>query len=110
MTARRSGRSQDAIVPGTYSLLGITGGIMGVSDANLLKRISVDPGACGGRPCVRGHRLWVSLILGLLPEGMSVAEILDDYPGLGEADVRACAAYGATLADMRFFDLADPPA
>ena len=73
--------------------------------ADLLDRISVDPAVCGGKPCVRGHRIWVSLILGNLAEGLTVAEILADYPGLEEADVRACIAYGAQLADGRFVDL-----
>ncbi len=81
-----------------------------MSDVRLLERISVDPAVCGGKPCVRGHRIWVSLILGLLADGMSVAEILEDYPGLEEADIRACIAYGAVLADARFVDLADPAA
>ncbi|MGH8932113.1 MAG: DUF433 domain-containing protein [Egibacteraceae bacterium] len=81
-----------------------------MSDAGLLERISVDPAVCGGKPCVRGHRIWVSLILGLLADGMSVEEILEDYPGLEQADIRACIAYGAVLADARFVDLADPAA
>jgi uncharacterized protein (DUF433 family) len=51
-------------------------------------------------------RIWVSLILGLLAEGATVAEILDDYPGIEEADVRACIAYGGRLAACRFVDVA----
>jgi len=47
----------------------------------------------------------VSLILGNLAEGLTVAEILADYPGLEEADVRASMAYGAQLGDGRFVDL-----
>lgn len=46
------------------------------------------------KPYIRGHRIWVSLILDLLADGMSTEEILSDYPGLDEADVRACIAYG----------------
>lgn len=72
---------------------------------DLLERISIDPEVCGGRPCVRGHRIWVSLILGLLSQGMSIEEVLAEYPGLEEADVRACLAYGARLAGDRFVDL-----
>ena len=72
---------------------------------DLLERISIDPEVCGGRPCVRGHRIWVSLILGLLSRGMSIDEVLAEYPGLEEADVRACLAYGARLAGDRFVDL-----
>ncbi len=72
---------------------------------DLLDRISVDPAVCGGKPCVRGHRIWVSLILGMLAEGLTVEEILAEYPGLEEDDVRACIAYGARLAGGRFVDL-----
>jgi uncharacterized protein (DUF433 family) len=71
----------------------------------LLERLSVDPNICGGKPCIQGHRIWVSLILGLLADGMSVEEILMEYPGLEDADVRACIAYGAKLANGRFVDL-----
>jgi uncharacterized protein (DUF433 family) len=74
----------------------------------LLERITVDPEVCGGKPCVRGHRIWVSLVLGLLAGGMSVDDVLGEYPQLDEADVRACIAYGAKLADGRFVDLAEP--
>ncbi len=72
---------------------------------DLLDRISLDPAVCGGKPCVRGHRIWVSLILGMLAEGLTVEEILAEYPGLEEDDVRACIAYGARLAGGRFVDL-----
>ena len=57
------------------------------------------------RALMRGHRIWVSLILGLLSRGMSIDEVLAEYPGLEEADVRACLAYGARLAGDRFVDL-----
>jgi len=55
---------------------------------DLLLRISVDPNVCFGKPCVRGHRIWVSLILDLLASGSTTREIVDDYPGLEEADIR----------------------
>lgn len=67
----------------------------------LLQRISIDPNVCGGRPCIRGHRIWVSLILDYLASGMSIQEILEDYPQLSEADVRACIAYGSETARGR---------
>lgn len=78
-----------------------------MTDAGLLERISVDPNICGGKPCIRGHRIWVSLILGLLADGMKPEEILAEYPGLEEDDIRACIAYGAKLANGRFVDLFD---
>lgn len=59
----------------------------------LLQRISIDPNICFGKPCIRGHRIWVSLILDMLSSGMSTQEILDQYPQLEEADILACIAY-----------------
>ncbi len=71
----------------------------------LLSRITIDPNICFGRPCIRGHRIWVSLILDLLASGSSTKEILDNYPGLDEADVLACVAYGAEMSRERFVDI-----
>jgi uncharacterized protein (DUF433 family) len=67
----------------------------------LLSRITIDPNVCFGKPCIRGHRLWVSLILDLLASGMTTQEILQDYPDLAAADVLACIAYGAEMARER---------
>jgi uncharacterized protein (DUF433 family) len=71
----------------------------------LLQRISIDPRVCFGKPCIRGHRIWVSLVLDLLASGRSVQSILDDYPGLVEADVLACIAYGAEMSRERYVDI-----
>lgn len=68
-----------------------------MSQDELLGRISVDPNTCFGKPCVRGHRIWVSLILDFLASGMTVTEVLADYPQLEQADVLACIRYGAEL-------------
>ena len=76
-----------------------------MADDQLLARVTVDPEICGGRPCVRRHRIRVALILGLLAEGLTTAQILEEYPGLQEDDVRACIAYGAKLAGGRYVDL-----
>jgi len=73
---------------------------------DLLNRIVVDPAVCGGRPCIKGHRVWVSLVLGLLADGESVPDVLTEYPGLEVEDVRACIAYGAKLAGAHFIDVA----
>lgn len=72
---------------------------------DLLARITINPRVCFGKPCIRGHRIWVSLILDLLASGMSTAEILADYPGLEEADILACIAYGAEMSRERFVDI-----
>lgn len=71
----------------------------------LLARISIDPNICFGKPCIRGHRIWVSLILDLLASGMSQEEILEEYPGLLVEDVQACIAYGAEMARERYVDI-----
>jgi len=71
----------------------------------LLKRIWIDPTRCGGKPCIRGHRIWVSLILDLLASGASVTEILTNYPGLEEADILACIAYGSEMSRERFVEI-----
>jgi uncharacterized protein (DUF433 family) len=68
----------------------------------LLQRISIDPNICFGKPCIRGHRIWVSLILDMLSSGMSTQEILDQYPQLEEADILACIAYAAEMTRERY--------
>ena len=64
----------------------------------LLERISVDPSVCGGKPCIKGTRIWVSLVLDFLSGGMSEAELLKEYPQLAHEDVLAAIAYGAEAA------------
>ena len=50
------------------------------SKQELLQRISVNPAVCFGKPCVKGHRIWVSLILDMLADGVSYEEVLENYP------------------------------
>jgi uncharacterized protein (DUF433 family) len=71
----------------------------------LLARISLDPNICFGKPCIRGHRIWVALILDLLASGSTISQILSEYPGLEEADVLACLSYGAEMSRERFVDI-----
>ncbi|MBD1914556.1 MULTISPECIES: DUF433 domain-containing protein [Cyanophyceae] len=71
----------------------------------LLSRITVNPDICFGKPCIRGHRIWVSLILDFLASGMTIAELLEDYPSLEEADIYACLAYGAEMSRERWIDI-----
>jgi uncharacterized protein (DUF433 family) len=71
----------------------------------LLERISVDPNICFGKPCIRGTRIWVSLILDFLANGMTIAEILAEYPQLIQEDVRAAIAYGAEMSRTRYVDI-----
>ena len=71
----------------------------------LLQRISIDPNICFGKPCIHGTRIWVSLILDFLANGMGIDEILKEYPELREDDVRAAIAYGAEMTRERYVDL-----
>jgi len=71
----------------------------------LLTRISIDSDICFGKPCIRGHRIWVSLILDMLASGMTLKEILDNYPGIEEKDILACIAYGAEMSRERYIEL-----
>lgn len=63
--------------------------------ADLLSRISIDPNICFGKPCIRGHRIWVSLILDFLASGVTIEYLLEEYPGIEREDILACIVYGA---------------
>jgi uncharacterized protein (DUF433 family) len=76
-----------------------------LSREELLKRIWIDPARCGGKPCIRGHRIWVSLILDMLASGSTFTEVLALYPGLVEEDILACIAYGSEMARERYVDI-----
>lgn len=66
---------------------------LAVTNPELLKRITVNPGIFGGKPIIRGLRISVELILSLLAQGETEDAILADYPDLTREDVRACLAY-----------------
>ena len=68
---------------------------------SLLDRISIDPNICFGKPCIRGTRIWVSLILDFLANGETTEQILEAYPQLTADDIRAAIAYGAEVARER---------
>jgi uncharacterized protein (DUF433 family) len=55
----------------------------------LLKRISVDPNIWFGKPCIRGTRIWVSLVFDLLANGTTIEEVLTEYPQLTKEDIHA---------------------
>ena len=63
----------------------------------LLTRITINPDVCFGKPCIRGHRIWVSLIPDFPASSMSISEIKANYPGNEEKDILACIAYGAEM-------------
>jgi uncharacterized protein (DUF433 family) len=62
-----------------------------------LDRITMDPEICHGKPCVRGMRWPVEVIIDMLGAGMTTDEILDDHPELERADVLACIQYAKSM-------------
>jgi uncharacterized protein (DUF433 family) len=70
----------------------------------LLNRISINPRVCFGKPCIKGRRIWVSLVLDLLASGMSIEEVMKEYD-LEREDVRACIAYGPEMSRERYVDI-----
>jgi uncharacterized protein (DUF433 family) len=71
----------------------------------LLDRIAIDPGICGGKPRIKGTRIWVALVLDFLADGMTEAEVLAEYPQLTHQDVLAAIAYGAEMSRERILPI-----
>ena len=71
----------------------------------LLKRITINPNICGGKPCIKGTRIWVSLIVDNIASGIRDEEILAAYPSLKKEDIRAALAYAAELTHDRYISL-----
>jgi uncharacterized protein (DUF433 family) len=69
------------------------------TQSDLFNRITLEPGKCGGRPCIRGTRMRVVDVLELLGAGASFEEILVDYPSLERDDILASIQYAARLTD-----------
>jgi uncharacterized protein (DUF433 family) len=69
-------------------------------DASLLARITIEAGKCGGRPCIRGMRIRVNDILEMLGEGVSMEEVLADFPDLEREDILACLQFAARRTDI----------
>ncbi|OJJ26822.1 antitoxin [Roseofilum reptotaenium AO1-A] len=65
---------------------------------NWQEQIEINPNICHGKPCIKGTRIMVSVILDNLAEGLTVEEIVADYPPLSQEQVRSPIAYAATLA------------
>ena len=63
----------------------------------LFHRISSDPHVGGGRPCIRGTRIYIDIILDGMAEGLTAEQIIDHYPQLTQTDIRAALAYAAEL-------------
>jgi uncharacterized protein (DUF433 family) len=64
------------------------------------ERITIEPGKCGGRPCIRGMRIRVADILDLLGNGVGVDQVLKDYPDLEREDVLAALRFAAQRIDI----------
>lgn len=74
----------------------------------LLARITIDPAICHGKPCIRGLRYPVEMILELLSAGMTTDEILADYPDLERDDILAVLSFAAELSRVKRLDLVTP--
>lgn len=91
LKAMRAGEAPDDFAQGTTA----------PGNAALRGRITADPEVCDGKPCIRGMRVRVSDVVGLLAGGMSRENILADYPYLEAADIDAALAYAAGSANHR---------
>lgn len=69
-------------------------------NASLLDRITIEPGKCCGRPCIRGMRIRVNGILQMLGNGVSMDEVLADFPDLEREDILACLQFAARRTDI----------
>ncbi len=69
------------------------------------ERISIDPKVCHGKPCIKGTRIWVSLIVDNLAAGSSEDEILEAYPSITREDIRAALAYAAEMTREHYVDI-----
>lgn len=65
------------------------------------ERITIDPTVCHGKPCIRGLRYPVESVLEWLSAGMSIEEILEDYPDLEREDILAALAFGARIMHVK---------
>lgn len=68
---------------------------------NVIHRITINPEICHGKPCIRDMRYPVEMILDLLSAGMTIEEIIEDYPALEPDDIRACLAYASRLTKIK---------
>lgn len=65
----------------------------------MLDRISIDPATCHGQACIKGTRIPVYQIIGMLANGDTIEELLEEYPSLKKEDILACLKYAAILAE-----------
>ncbi len=75
-----------------------------MNETELLRRITIDPAILGGKPIIRGRRLAVEHVLGMLAAGDSFATLLVGYPWLEEADIHACLLYAQRVVGRERID------
>jgi uncharacterized protein (DUF433 family) len=80
-----------------------------MTQEELLKRVTVDPNVAGGKPCIRGTRVYISIILDGLAEGLTPEQIIDHYPQLSVDDIHAALVYAAELSRESVFKVAAGP-
>lgn len=88
----------------------ILGHTDGMTDRELLERIRVDPQVMAGKPVIGGTRLTVEYVLGLLARGATPREILDEYDGLTDEDIRACLLFASRSIGSATYLPLDPKA
>jgi len=74
-----------------------------MKEEQLLERITLNPKVMVGKPVIKGTRLTVEYVLGLLAHGATVAEILQEYEGLVEEDIQACLIFAAKSLESTVF-------
>jgi uncharacterized protein (DUF433 family) len=77
-----------------------------MNKTELLQRISVDPDVAGGKPCIRGTRIYVAILLDGLAEGLTIEQLVEHYPQLTPDDIKAALVYAGALAQENTWKLA----
>jgi uncharacterized protein (DUF433 family) len=77
-----------------------------VANNALLERISVDPAICAGKPCIKGTRIYIALVLDAVAEGLTPEQVIDHYSQLTLDDIHAALAYAAAPAQENTWKLA----
>jgi len=77
--------------------------VLEVTDMETFNRITFDPKIMGGRACIRGMRIPVSVIVGQIAHGATIEEVLADYPDLEQADITQALEYAAWLAQEEVY-------
>ncbi|MFH1038424.1 MAG: DUF433 domain-containing protein [PVC group bacterium] len=71
----------------------------------MFDRISINPDICHGKPCIKGTRIMILIILGLLEEGFSFEQIIDEYPELEKADIAEAIHYAKAIIENEQIEL-----